>query len=145
MAVDDDDAAVERACWRAAVAYARCTDLGDGAGAARWFTADGRLEMPGNRVYTGRDAIARRIDEQPAGQVSRHLLGPALFTRTSAITADATLPVTMYRGPRPAAGGPVALAGPYLVGEYIDTYHRDADGWRIAHRRLVTIFRRNDP
>lgn len=138
-----EQAAIERACSRLITAYARATDLSDGRAAAALFAQDGQLDMPGGRSFRGRDEIARRVDEQPQGQVSRHLLANIAIHAESADRATGSLYVTMYRAQRPDSGGPLPLDGPYLIGEYQDEYRRTAEGWRIAHRRLTTIFRRN--
>ncbi len=133
---------IERACTALIVSYARATDRGDGEAAARCFTDDGRLEMPGGRTYVGRTAIARRIAEQPVDQVSRHLLSNVMITVESPARARGELCLTLYRGARDPAAQAVSLDGPYLVGEYTDEYRLTDEGWRIAQRRLVTVFRR---
>ena len=137
-------AAIERACHRLVVAYARATDLGDAAAAGALFTEDGVLEMPGGRRFVGRAAIAGRIAAQPPRQVSRHLLSNVEVAACSTEHARGSLLVTMYRGSAADDGRTVHLDGPYLVGEYGDAYRRTPDGWRIAHRRLTTVFRRPD-
>ena len=137
-------AAIERACHRLVVAYARATDLGDPAAAGALFTEDGVLEMPGGRRFVGRAAIAGRIAAQPPRQVSRHLLSNIAVAACSTDHASGSLLVTMYRGSGADDGRAVRLDGPYLVGEYSDDYRRTPDGWRIAHRRLTTVFRRPD-
>ncbi len=137
-------AAIERACHRLVVAYARATDLGDAAAAGALFTEDGVLEMPGGRRFVGRAAIAGRIAAQPPRQVSRHLLSNVEVAACSTEHARGSLLVTMYRGSSADDGRAVRLDGPYLVGEYSDDYRRTPDGWRIAHRRLTTVFRRPD-
>lgn len=140
---DDERADIERCCNRLVTAYARATDLGEGAAAAALFTQDGQLDMPGGRSFRGREEIARRIAEQPPQQVSRHVITNIAIEPHSADRATGVLYLTMYRGQRPEPGGTAALDGPYLVGEYEDEYRRTAEGWRIARRRLDTIFRRN--
>ncbi len=140
---ENERAEIERSCNRLVTAYARATDLGDGPAAAALFTEDGQLDMPGGRSFHGRAQIAARIAEQPRQQVSRHVIANIVIEPQAADRAAGSLYVTMYRGQRPESGGPVPLDGPYLVGEYEDEYRRTAEGWRIARRRLTTIFRRN--
>lgn len=136
------DDAIERACERVAIAYARATDAGDGAAAAALWVEDGVLEMPGGRRYEGRDAIGRRLLGQPADPLSCHVLANVLVTVESAERASGSALLTIYRGARPPDGGPVPLTVPYLVGRYDDVYRRTHAGWRLAHRRLETLFRR---
>jgi hypothetical protein len=133
---------IENCCRRLVTAYARATDLGDGETAAALFTPDGQLDMPGGRSFHGREQIARRIREQPPRQVSRHVIANASIEPQADDRATGLLYVTMYRGERPGGGGPVPLQGPYLVGEYEDEYRLTPEGWRIARRRLTTVFRR---
>ncbi len=132
----------ESACARLVARYARAVDLNDGVAAAACFTIDGLLEMPLARRYQGRDEIARRIDEQPDKQVSRHLLSNLLIDPIAPDRARGSLYLTIYRGVRLQPAGALELAGPYLVGEYDDEYVLNAEGWLIARRRLTTIFRR---
>ena len=141
---DGGNDAIERACERVAIAYARATDAGDGDAAAALWVEDGVLEMPGNRRYEGRAAIRRRLLEQPPDPLSCHVLANVAVTVESADRASGSALLTIYRGNRPAAGGPVPLTVPYLVGRYDDVYRRTDAGWRLAHRRLQTLFRRPD-
>lgn len=140
---DDERCEIERRCTRLVTAYARATDLGDGPAAAAQFTEDGQLDMPGGRCYRGREQIARRIAEQPPQQVSRHVLANITIEPQTADRATGLLYLTMYRGQRPDGDRPVPLDGPYLIGEYEDEYRCTLEGWRIARRRLTTIFRRD--
>lgn len=139
---ETEHARIERCCRQLVIDYARATDRLEGPAAAALFTEDGQLEMPGGRSYRGRAEIARRITEQPQQQVSRHVLTNIAIEPHTADRAAGSMLLTIYRGQRPEAGGPVTLDGPYLVGEYEDEYRHTAEGWRIARRRLITIFRR---
>ncbi|MFO1219845.1 MAG: nuclear transport factor 2 family protein [Burkholderiaceae bacterium] len=139
----DTEADVERLCTQLAFRYARATDLGDAAAAGTCFTEDGQLHMPGGRSFQGRSAIAQRIAEQPPDQVSRHVLTNICIEVPSPGRATGTLTLTMYRAKRTQPSGPLPLEGPALVGEYQDEYRLTPQGWRIASRRLTTIFRRS--
>lgn len=129
------------ACERLAVAYAAAVDGGDADAAAACFVADGVLEMPGGRRFDGRDAIAQRVRDQSADQVSRHVLSNFALRLTGDGRVAGRCLLTLYRATR-TAPGPLPLHGPYLVGEYDDEYRRTADGWRLARRTLRTVFRR---
>lgn len=137
-----NDLDVQRACEHVVISYARASDLGDADHAAALFTEDGQLEMPGGRTYTGRAAIRLRLRDQPSGQVSRHLLSNLTVERRGPAVATGRSCVTIYRATRTGGTGPLPLLGPYLVGEYEDEYRLTAEGWRLATRRLTTIFRR---
>ena len=129
-------------CERLVTAYARAVDLGDADAAAGCFVDDGLLEMPGGRRFEGRAAIAQRVREMPAEQVSRHVLSNFWLQLQLPDRASGGCTLTMYRGSRGAGPGPLPLDGPYLVGDYSDEFRHTALGWRLARRTLVTIFRR---
>lgn len=136
------DAEVQLACEQLAIGYARASDVGDAHQAAACFTEDGQLDMPGGRSFIGRDAIRQRLIDQPADQVSRHVLSNISIELRSPDHAVGQCYVTMYRGARTTSAGALPLDGPYLVGQYDDEYRRTAEGWRLARRKLTTIFRR---
>jgi hypothetical protein len=136
--------AIERACARLVYGYARAADFGDGAAAAALFAEDGVLEMPGGRRFAGRDAIRRRLQEQPAAQVSRHVISNLIVDALDESRARGFCYLTLYRGTRGNEGGPLPSAAPFVIGHYEDEYARGADGWRFAARRLTFTFRRGD-
>jgi hypothetical protein len=138
-------AAVERACVRLVHSYARCADFGETQNAAALFTLQGLLEMPGGRCYAGREAIRKRLEEQPANQVSRHMIGNLLIDPVDADRARGFCYFTLYRGMRNDAAGPLASQVPFVVGHYDDEFERTADGWRFSVRRLTFTFRRTGP
>jgi ketosteroid isomerase-like protein len=143
MTADPVPTDIRHACEQVAVGYAKASDKGDADAAAAHFVEDGLLEMPGGRSYAGRDAIRQRLADQPAGQVSRHLLSNFSARVVSPGRVTGHCVVTLYRATRTATG-PLPLAGPYLVGEYDDEYHSTPEGWRLARRKLTTVFRRQD-
>lgn len=136
------DAEVQQACEQLAIGYARASDVGDADRAAAYFTEDGQLEMPGGRSFMGRDAIRQRLADQPADQVSRHVLSNISIELRSPDYAVGQSYVTMYRATRTGSAGALPLDGPYLVGQYDDEYRCTPEGWRLARRKLTTIFRR---
>lgn len=136
------DADVQRACEQVAIGYARASDAGDADRAAAYFTEDGLLEMPGGRSFKGRDAIRQRLLDQPADQVSRHVLSNISIEQRSPDHALGQSYLTIYRAARTSSAGALALDGPYLVGQYDDEYRQTSEGWRLARRKLTTIFRR---
>jgi hypothetical protein len=136
--------AIERACTRLVYAYARAADFGDAAAAAALFAADGVLEMPGGRRFAGRAAIRQRLAEQPAAQVSRHVISNLLIDALDENRARGFCYLTLYRGTRGEAAGPLPSAAPFVIGHYEDEFVRDGGDWRFAARRLTFTFRRGD-
>jgi SnoaL-like domain len=137
-------AAIERACARLVHGYARAADFGDGAAAAALFADDGVLEMPGGKRFAGRAAIQQRLAEQPAAQVSRHVISNLLVDALDEDRARGFCYLTLYRGVRGDTGDPLPSAAPFVIGHYEDEYVRSGADWRFASRRLTFTFRRGD-
>jgi hypothetical protein len=134
---------LERACARLVHGYARAADFGDSAAAAALFLEEGVLEMPGGKRFEGRAAIRKRLEEQPQGQVSRHVMTNLLVEPIDNDRARGFCYFTLYRGTRGAGQGPLPLEAPFIVGHYDDGYVRTPEGWRFAQRRLTFTFRRD--
>jgi len=132
---------IERACTRLVHQYALRADARDAAGAAALFAADAVLEMPTGR-FAGRDAIQRRLQDQPADQVSRHYIANVLIEAIDADRARGTCYMALYRGAARADGKPIGSEVPFVLGQYEDQYVRGTDGWVFAGRRLTYAFRR---
>ena len=137
---DEHDAATARACERLVYGYARAADFGDSAAAAGFFAADGVLEMPGGKRFAGRDAIRGRLEQQPADQVSRHVITNVLIETAGEGRARGFCYLTLYRGTR--TEGPMPAGVPFVVGHYEDEFVRTDEGWRFAFRRLTFTFRK---
>lgn len=138
-------ATIERACTRLVHSYAHYADFGESRNAAALFTPEGVLEMPEGRHFAGREAIRKRLEEQPASQVSRHLISNLLIDPVDADRARGFCYFTLYRGTRDDADGHLASQVPFVVGHYDDEFAHTADGWRFAARRLTFTFRRAAP
>lgn len=141
---DSTISTIERACARLVHGYARAADFGDSAAAAALFADDGILEMPGGKRFVGRAAIRQRLDEQPASQVSRHVISNLLVDALGENRARGFCYLTLYRGTRGDTGGPLPSAAPFVIGHYEDEYVRNGADWRFASRRLTFTFRRGD-
>lgn len=134
----------ERACERLVARYSIAADFGDIDTAIAQYAEHGRLTVAG-KTYEGRDAIRKRLADQPAGQISRHLVSCVLVDVLGAERARGWAYVAIYRGT--AVGGtpavPMPIDLPFLVGHYEDSFILTSDGWRFDERRLVTTFRRS--
>lgn len=131
---------IERACTRLVHRYALLADARDAAGAAALFTPEAVLEMPTGR-FAGREAILRRLQEQPPEQISRHHLSNILIDAIDDEHARGSCYMALYRGTARADAKPIASDVPFVLGQYEDQYVRGAEGWLFARRRLTYTFR----
>ncbi|MCP5368331.1 MAG: nuclear transport factor 2 family protein [Hyphomicrobiales bacterium] len=136
--------AIEADCARLVARYAADADFGRFDRAAETYATDGELTIRAE-TYRGRAAIAGRLADKPAGEVTRHVLGPTLVEVLDAGAATGVTYVTLYRGQAADTPGPLPLAPPLLVGHYEDRFVRTGEGWRFAARHLRVTFRRRDP
>ncbi len=136
--------AIESACARLVYSYARAADFGDSAAASALFADDGVLEMPGGKRFAGAAAIRQRLAEQPADQVSRHVISNLLIDALDENRARGFCYLTLYRGTRRDTVGPLPSAVPFVIGHYEDEFARSGADWRFAARRLTFTFRRGD-
>lgn len=137
-----DDLAAEQACAKLVASYAIAADFGDHHTAANCYAADGKLSIAG-KTHEGRDAIRARLADQPASQVSRHLVGTVAIERVSETEAKGRCYLALFRGIREqGATGPLPGEAPFLMGHYDDRFVLTAEGWRFAERQLTTTFRR---
>lgn len=138
MNTDERDR-IERACERLIIAYARYADTCDDENFAALFTDDGRLHR-GTDTVVGREAIRAAMGTRRRDSVVRHLCSNILVDVIDADTASAVSAMTLYRsfgsGEMPAALPPVEM-----IVDYHDRFRRTADGWRIADRRTVIVYR----
>jgi uncharacterized protein (TIGR02246 family) len=131
----------ERACERLVTEYCHLVDHGEAARIAELFTEDGVWSSPENTM-TGREAIARGFARRQANtaRMSRHVCGNVLIDVTGADQATGVCYLTLYRhdGVPERATSPSDV--PAIVGEYRDTFARNADGWRFKRREIVVSF-----
>jgi hypothetical protein len=149
----EDTIAIERACCRLAVDFARYVDNGDYDKAARLFTNDGIFIRRG-QMFSGPDAIAASIEEilrarrgdpeRPSWRV-RHICTNMFVNVIDDNRAFGGSYYSIYH----YRGGPVEGAAPVegasLIGDYADVYVRTSDGWRVAQREARPVFFRPEP
>lgn len=144
MTSDIEKLVVERACERLVARYTFAADFGDIDTAVAQYAENGSLTVAG-KTYEGRDAIRKRLADQPAGQISRHLVSSVLVDVLGAESARGRAYVAIYRGTAlgGAPAGPLPIDLPFLVGHYEDSFVLTSDGWRFGERTLVTTFRKS--
>lgn len=122
-------------CAELVIDYAHYRDNFNANAFAELFTEDGVLVIGENR-WEGRDAIRARIEALDNGTTIRHHMSSIRISPIDADHATGVSYVVIYSAP---AGGN-EITGPSLIGDYIDSYVRTEDGWKIAHRELKTTF-----
>jgi ketosteroid isomerase-like protein len=119
-------------------AFTHCLDHGDIPALVDLFTADA-LYTNGPRESRGRAAIEslfrQRVAKGP--RTSRHIYSGLRIEVESDRTATGTSVCLSFA----ADGLPPLPAKPFLVGDFVDRYHREDDGrWRIAERHIHPVF-----
>jgi len=104
------------------------------------FADDPIVSLFGTEVR-GIEAVRMMFRSRTEGVVIRHALSPSQVELTSPDSARAITYVTVYRGARTDASGPLPLTGPVNVVEYEDQFVRVGEGWKIARREIRMIFK----
>lgn len=133
--------AIERACERLSIAYARHVDLDEHEAFVELFADDAVLVL--GRSFDGKAAIRRSMGRRRADLRSRHVLTNVLVDVVDEDHARGITYLTLYRhiGPESSQPGPIAHARPAAVGEYLDEFVRTPAGWRFARREISLAFR----
>lgn len=96
----------------------------------------------GPRQLRGRAQMTEFFQARAAaGRISRHLYSGLRVNFTGPDTAEATSVWLTFAG---EGALPVTPAEPFLVADALDTYRREAEGWRIATRQIRPVFRNPD-
>jgi len=120
--------------------YAEALDHRDWALLDDVFLPDATADY-GVGALTGRAAIVRSITDLLGGcGPSQHLLGNYQVT----VDEDHARSTSRIRVFHQGAGSKASLEPFECFGEYHDDLRRAADGWRIAHREMVTTIVRGD-
>ena len=140
-----DADAIERACQRLSIAYARAIDFRDYDAFVELFTEDAVLEA--GALLQGKAAIRASLAKRPDELRSRHVLTNIFIDAQDANTARGISYLSLYRhvGAESLAAGPAPLNGPAAIGHYEDRFVRTPSGWRFARRKLHLAFRRPRP
>jgi len=118
--------------------YAHTRDQLDAEGHGNLFTEDGEFVFGGSTT-TGREAIAQRIRDADASQMTRHMSGSIVveIDDNDGITAHSYFHV--YQADRPESPGPVPV-GSYLFVEYDDEMRMTGTSCEIARRTFTLVF-----
>jgi len=136
-----NQAAIERACSKLSLQYARLVDQGDFESFSLLFTPDGVLDLPG-RYMAGRKAIVDILSQRPRSVRIMHVFSNIMIENIQANRCSGTAYITAYR--QDAAGiapqEPVQTNGPSAVGYYEDEFELNEGMWRFRSRKLNALF-----
>ena len=126
----------ERACECLVLDSAAHNDRRDWAELAELYTPDARLVRPSGHAVDGRDAIRVNYQQGPADRRTRHVCTNIRVVIDGEHTASATTLVLIFSWTTPGLGegNELPIVGPPTLGEFVDTFERGEDGWRIAAR-----------
>lgn len=137
---------IEHHCMRLQTAYAIAADQGDVDSFVNCFSEDGAVSVPGSPTFSGHEAIRASIVALGSlGVTYRHVITNSLVTVDSFDAAHGICYLLTFNSSAPADDvGSRPIEAPGTVGEYVDEFVRTPAGWRIKHRVLRRVFRRED-
>jgi len=139
---EDQEAAIERACAKLAIAFTNHVDNRRADEAAEVFAVDGEFERRGETL-AGREEIRATLKARPATMLSRHLCANLAIDVIDADNARGVVSFAVYmHNFAEGEQGPAPLRDAEAIGEYHDVYVRTAEGWRIKRRNTTVAFRR---
>lgn len=126
---------IEHSCQKLSDLYCRHLDYKDPDAFAAIFTEDARYK-PAIRPepVVGRANIRQWCDEYPSSRFLRHLSTNQIVEVIDETTARGTSYAITFREPEPKAGAISIRSTPRAVVEYVDTYRKTGEGWKIATR-----------
>ena len=124
------------ACRSLVLSYCVNSDFGLNFKAAECFEQNGELLLAG-KLFRGRTAIRTRLDERPAGQISRHFCSCPFIELAGTDLARGVTYVQLYRS-EGSYPGPVSL--PLVAGYYRDEFSRSEGRWLLRFRELTWDF-----
>ena len=138
---DQDRRDIEADCRSLFIAYSHALDDADPQRVASLYAPDGVWARPGEDIR-GRAAIAAAIGARDRRAVTRHLLSNIDIRVIDADHAEGRAYYIVYRDdgaarvdfPRPVP------ASPMRIGDYLATFIRTAEGWRLARASPRRVF-----
>lgn len=125
---------IELACQRLAFQFCSLNDHRRYREYSELFTEDGEFARPGLEVR-GRGAIRDALSQRPAHLETRHLCTNVIIDVTGRDRATGTGTQLYFAHDTTAK----ATQTPLVI-DFVDTYVRTPDGWRIATRRVTPAF-----
>jgi ketosteroid isomerase-like protein len=135
---DTERDAIERACEKLSIAYARHIDFFEYDAFVDLFTEDGELQVLGTTL-TGHAAIMGFLKGRPANRKSLHIFTNIWTNVIDETRAEGVTYLTLFRADQDG-DKPAKVPGPLMAGYYRDKFVRTAKGWRIARRDATMLF-----
>lgn len=126
---------IEHQCGKLADLYCKYLDHKDPEAFADLYTEDAVYKPAIQPVpIVGRDRILEWIRAYPSSRMVRHVSTNQIVEVIDQNSAKGTSYAITFREPNPQEGEVSTRTAPRAVVEYVDTYRRTADGWKIASR-----------
>ncbi|HEX4890979.1 MAG TPA: nuclear transport factor 2 family protein [Alphaproteobacteria bacterium] len=135
---DAERDAIERACEKLSIAYARHIDFFEYDAFVDLFTEDGELEVMGAPLK-GREAMMKFLTGRPANRKSLHIFTNIWTNVLDENRAEGVTYLSLFRADQDG-DKPVKVPGPMMAGYYRDKFVRTPKGWRIARRDGHILF-----
>lgn len=135
---DAERDAIERACEKICIAYARHIDFAEYDAFVDLFVEDGVLEVFGQKLV-GHAGLRKFTDARPVNRKALHVLSNVWVNVIDANRAEGKSYVTVFRAD-PTGDGPVSDTTPFMAGYMDDVYVRTPKGWKFSFRKANALF-----
>ncbi|MEM6627779.1 MAG: nuclear transport factor 2 family protein [Pseudomonadota bacterium] len=133
---------IQNACIELSTKFAFHVDHGDAEAVAALFAQDGVFSREG-ALLEGAEGVLNALKRRPPTRVTRHVCTNILVDVVDENTATGNTYFLLYEGEDPdQSGAALPLTTPVTVGEYQDQFVRTEQGWKIARRDALGVFRR---
>ncbi len=135
---DADRDAIERACEKLSIGYARHIDFFEYDAFADLFTEEGELQVLGTTLK-GREAVMGFLTARPANRKSLHIFTNIWTNVIDENRAEGITYLSLFRADQDG-DKPAKVPGPMMAGYYKDKFVRTPKGWRFARRDATMLF-----
>lgn len=135
---DAEREAIERACEKINIAYARHIDFAEYDALFDLFTEDGVLDVFGQKL-TGRAGLQSFTSARPKNRRALHVFSNIWVNVLDENRAEGKTYMTVFRADQDDPG-PVPDTTPFLSGYMDDKYVRTPKGWKFSLRKATILF-----
>ena len=134
--------AIEQDCRQVVLRSARYLDVGNFSAYANLFATDA-VWARYDHCLTGREDIRAFLQARGQKHLVRHIIANLLVEASDLFTASSVAYVMNYQseGANGAENLPAPIDLPHMICEWHDRLERTNEGWCIAERRTLVIFR----
>ncbi|MSP42721.1 MAG: nuclear transport factor 2 family protein [Alphaproteobacteria bacterium] len=130
--------AIERACEKISISYARHIDFFEYDAFVNLFTEDGELQVLG-ATLKGRNAMMGFLTARPANRKSLHIFTNIWTNVIDENHAEGVTYLSLFRADQDGEKA-AKVPGPMMAGYYRDKFVRTPKGWRFARRDATMLF-----